>query len=175
MQEIYSENLKKILQNKKKLEKELSIKIKNKGKFFFIEGEPENEYLALKVFQAINLGFPIGVALELKNEETNLNIINIRNLTKRKNLKEIKARIIGTYGKTISNIENLSECAISLHDNQVGIIGDYEKINDAIIAIESLIKGAKQGNVYARLEKERKKRRLKPPEKIINELKNEKN
>jgi rRNA processing protein Krr1/Pno1 len=49
-----------------------------------------------------------------------------------------------------------------VHDNQVGIIGSAECIKEAVISLESLIRGSKQGNVYARLEKKKKERRLNP-------------
>ena len=70
MQEIYTEFLQKILKNKGRLEKELDVKITNKGKNIFIEGSAEDEYLALQVVEAINLGFSVDRALLLKEENT---------------------------------------------------------------------------------------------------------
>ena len=160
MQEIYIGNIKLVILNKKKLEKELNVKITNKGRNVFVEGTGENEYLALKVLEAINLEFSINRALLLKDENTILQTLNIKDLTKRKDLRSIKSRIIGTHGKTLKNLNHLTDCLISLTDNQVGIIGDAEYIDEAIIAIKCLIQGSKWGNVYARLEREKKKRRL---------------
>jgi len=119
MQEIYVENLPLILINKNKLEKELKIKISNKGKNIFIEGKPEDEYLALKILEAMNLDFSIERALLLKNENNLLHIINIKEKTKRNDLHHIKSRLIGTRGKTLKTLNQLSECAISLHDNKI--------------------------------------------------------
>ncbi len=110
--------------------------------------------------EAINLGFSAERALLLKNPEILLQIINIKNATKKHNLEAIRARIIGTRGKTLKTVNNLTNCLISLKDNQVGIIGDYEYIADAIQAMTSLVRGSKQGHVYGRLERERKKKRL---------------
>lgn len=162
MQSIYIESLGKVLKNKKKLEEELNIKILNKGRNIFIKGAPENEYIALKIIEAMELGFSAEEALLLKDEEIIFQIINIKSLTNRKDIKEVKARIIGTHGKTINNLRILSECEISLRGNRVGVIGNAESIKEAIIALRSLIQGSKQGNVYARLERESKKRRQKP-------------
>lgn len=170
-QEIITNNLKEVLNNKERLEKELKIKIINKGRTILIEGSPENEYLCLKILEAVNLGFSINKALLLKNEEVVFYIINIKDITKRKDLKQVRARLIGIEGKTKANIENLSDCLLSIHDNQVGIIGESGYIKEAIIGMKSLIQGSKQGNVYARLERKKKERRLKPEEIIKDEFK----
>lgn len=171
-QEIYVENLKKILLAKNRISRELSVKITIKGREVFIDGSGDSEYLALKVIEAIDLGFSIENALKLKDEEIIMNIINIKDLSKR-NTHDVKSRIIGREGRTIRNLSELSDCAIALNDNQVGIIGDSSCINEAIIAVESLIKGSKQANVYARLERDKKKRRLslETPIKYIRKIK----
>lgn len=160
MQEIYCENIKKLMQNKNKLEKQLSIKITNQGKNVFVSGQPENEYIALKVIEAIDLGFSVERALLLKNEDVCLQILSIKNITKKKNLEEIRARIIGTHGRTLKTLCNLSNCFIELYDNQIGIIGNTEDIEDAVQGITCLIQGSKQGNVYGKLERARKRRKV---------------
>jgi len=173
-QEIYAQNLKEILNNKNKIERELRVRITNQGRNVFIEGDAENEYLCLRMIEAINLGFSLEQALTLKNEETILHILNIRDVTRRKDLERIRARLIGSQGKTRENMENLSDCMISVHDNWVGIIGEVGCIDEAIISIKLIIQGSKQGNVYARLEKKKKERRLKPLETIKRQRPNKK-
>jgi len=175
MQEIYIENLLNVINYKKKLEKELGIVITNKGKNVFIEGPAENEFIALKVLEAINLDFSIDRALILKDENQILQTINLKDLTKR-DIHHVKSRLIGTHGKTLSTLNNLTDCAISLKDHTIGIIGDAELIDEAILAIKSIIQGSKLGNVYARLEREMKKKRENPIDKssIKNELKRKK-
>lgn len=170
-QEIYVEDIVKVLRNKHKIEQELGVKITNRGKNVFIEGFPENEYVCLKILEAINSGFSANRALLLKDEEMILHILKIKDVTKRKDLHHIKARVIGTYGKTLSTLTDLADCAISVKDSQIGIIGEVECIDEAIIALKSLIHGSKWGNVYARLERKKKERRLKPKEIIKNEFK----
>ena len=160
MQETHVENIGKVFNNKKKLEAELKIKIKNKGKLVFVNGKAEDEFIALKVMDAINLGFSIERALLLKNPEILIQTLNIKNITKKHNLEEIRARIIGTKGKTLKTVNNLTDCFISLKNNQIGIIGDYENIADAVQSITSLIRGSKQSHVYSRLERQKKKKRL---------------
>ncbi|MDP2926176.1 MAG: hypothetical protein Q8N99_07400 [Nanoarchaeota archaeon] len=173
MQEIYIEDIGRILKSKRRLEKELNVKLYNQGRLMFIEGKSEDEYLALKIIEAMNLGFSINKALLLKDVENIFQIINIKDITKRHDLERVRARIIGTHGKTIANLSKLSECELSLKENQVGIIGNSDRINESIISLESLIRGSKQGNVYTRLEKKGKERRNNPKFKtrIINDFK----
>ena len=160
MQEIYTEFIRKILQNKPRLEKQLSIKITNKGKNLFISGKPEHEFIALEVIQAINLGFSVTRALLLKDENANLQTLNIKSISNKHNLEEVRARIIGKQGRTLKTLNKLTNCVISLQDNQVGIIGDVDDMEDAVQAITSVIQGSKQGHVYGRLERQKKEKRL---------------
>jgi len=160
MQETYVDDIGRVIQNKKKLESELKIKITNKGKNVFISGKPEDEFIGLKAMEAINLGFSIERALFLKNPDILLQSLNIKEVTNKDNLEAIRARVIGTQGKTLRTLNKLTDCAISLKDNQIGIIGNCEDIKDTLQAMTSIVRGSKQGNVYARLEREKKQKRL---------------
>jgi ribosomal RNA assembly protein len=159
MQEIYLENIREIVRSKSKLEKELGIKVYNKGKNIFVKGSPEKEFTALQVMEAIKNGFSAERALKLKQENFMIQKIKIKSVTKRNDLSRIKARLIGTKGKTLRTLKNLTECDFAVNDNEIGIIGPIEEIEEAVQAVTSLIHGSKQGNVYSRLEKNRKKRR----------------
>jgi len=156
----YSESIRKIKQNKEKLEKALKVKLAFSGKNILIEsteGNAVEEYVAERAVEALELGFTSQQALLLKEEDFVLEKINIKDLTKRHDLERIRARIIGTKGKTKEIIQNLSDCLISLHGNTIGIIGRAEDIKKAITALTSIICGQKQGRVYSFLEKERTK------------------
>ncbi|MBT96940.1 MAG: KH domain-containing protein [Candidatus Pacearchaeota archaeon] len=153
MKTILSEKLPRILKNKKRLEERLNIKITNRGKEVSIEGKPENEYLAEKVIDAINFGFSLKTSMLIKEEDNIFEIINIKDYTKRKDLERIRARIIGTKGKTLKTLNELTKCHFELKDNHIGIIGDPEYIENAQNAIILIIKGSKQSNVYNFLEK----------------------
>jgi ribosomal RNA assembly protein len=163
VQEIYVENLKEVITNKKRIETELNIKLTNKGKNVFATGKADKEFIALEVLQAINLGFSAHSALELKNELIILQTLNIKDITKRNDLERVRARIIGTHGRTLKTLSNLTNCNLSLHDNQIGIIGPAEEMDDAIQSITSLVQGSKQGHVYGRLERHRKKKNQEEP------------
>lgn len=160
MQEIYVENIKEIIRSKNKLEKELKIKLTTKGKIVFVNGNAEHEYNAIEILKAINLGFSTESALRLLLDNINLQIVNIKDITKRNDLLRVRARIIGTQGRTLKTLNKLTKCTLSLHNNQIGIIGDAREIEDAIQSVTSLINGSKQGNVYGRLERQRKNKRI---------------
>ncbi len=153
MKKIISDKLPRVLKSKLRLEKELNVKISNRGKEVYISGEPEEEYIAEKVIDAINFGFLIEDALSIKNEEKLFEIINIKDHTTRKDINLIRGRIIGKQGKTKQTISNLTKCDLEINGHLVGIIGYAELIKNAQEAIISLVHGTKQTNVYAHLEK----------------------
>jgi len=157
MKTLVIDKIARIIKAKKKLESELNIKITNKGKEVSFEGTPEDEYLAEKVLDALNIGFPFSIAILIKEEDYLFEIINIKDHTKRHDLERIRARIIGTKGRTLATLTQLTKCFFEIKENEVGIIGDPEYIQNAQEAIISLIRGAKQANVYAGLEKNQPK------------------
>ncbi len=159
MRTILTENPRKIKKNKELLEKSLKVEIEIKGKKAEISGKELNEYVAERVLEAINLGFKIPDALLLTDEEFMFETINIKDLSK-KNPRRIRGRIIGTKRKTMDTLEELTNCKLVLKDNTVGIIGNAEDIESAMQALNSLIKGSKQSNVYKYLEKQRKNKKL---------------
>ena len=153
METIYCEKIPRIIKNKKRLEGRLRVKIKNRGKEVTIEGKPEDEYIAEKVIDALNFGFPFSIALLIRDEDNIFEILNIKDYTKRKDLERIRARIIGKGGKALKTMHQLTKCNFELKDNCVGIIGDPEHIKNAQEAIISMIRGRKHANVYSHLEK----------------------
>ena len=155
MKKIIIDKVPRIIKSKKKLEKNLNIEINIRGKEVTISGSPEDEYIAEKVIDAISFGFPISAAFLIKEEDFMFEIIPIKDYTKKHDFKRIRARIIGKKGKTLKTLSNLTECFFELKDNEVGIVGKPEYIKNAQVGIISLIRGAKQANVYSYLEKHR--------------------
>lgn len=153
METLIVDKLPRITKNRRKLEKKLEVTITNRGREVSIEGKPENEYVALKVVGALDFGFPFSVALLIKERDYMFEVISIKEHTKKKNLERIRGRIIGTKGKTLKTLSELTKCYFEIKDNKVGIVGDPEYVQNAQNGIISLIKGAKQSNVYSSLEK----------------------
>ena len=161
MKTAYSEKISRILKGKNALEKELNVKITINGKEISIQGETVDEYIAEKVITALNFGFPFRTAMLIKEEEDyEFEIISIKDFTRSKDLRRVRARIIGSGGKTLKTMSQLTKCHFELKDNEVGIIGEAVNIKNAQNSMISLIKGTKQANVYSYLEKHQ-------PEEII--------
>ena len=136
------------------LEKKLNIKITITGHKVSITSKNSlDEYSASIILDAINFGFSTDKALLIKEEEMLFRLINIKDFTRKKNLKEVRARIIGTKGKTLKTIEDIADCELLLKENTLGIIGSTKSVDIALTALKNLIKGTKQSNVYHYLEK----------------------
>jgi len=160
MKTLISEKIQRILKNKKRLEKILGVKIENRGKEVYIDGKPEDEYIAEKVIDALDFGFPFSTAISIKEEDFHFEILNIKNYTRRKDFVRIKARLIGKKGKTLKTLSELTKCNFELKGYDIGIIGSPECIKTTQEAIIYLIQGSKHANVYTFLEKNQIKSEL---------------
>ncbi len=155
MRKLLVEKIPRIIKAKKKLRKELGVKISNRGKEVYLEGSGEDEFFAEKVIEAIDFGFSISHALRIREEDLDFERLNIKDYTKSKNLERVRGRIIGKEGKALKVLSDLTDCFFEMKDNEVGIIGYPENIENAQKAIIQLAQGAKHGHVYAGLEKNR--------------------
>jgi rRNA processing protein Krr1/Pno1 len=68
-------------------------------------------------------------------------------------LESIRARVIGSEGKTLRTLNQLTDCYFEIKVNEVGIIGAPESMKAAHDALIMVVQGSKQANVYAFLEK----------------------
>lgn len=144
--------IKEVKKFKTKLENQLNARINIHDNNVIVDGSPLDEYDASRILEAINFGFSIHKALMLKNEDFTFKKIHIKSFTRR-NLRDIKARLIGKKGKTLRVISQLSDCDILIRENEVGIVGYVEDVNNTERAIINLIRGTKQSNIYRYLEK----------------------
>lgn len=153
METIHIENIKEVKRNIRELQEKLNIKIDIIGKKVNFSGDGLEEYEAMLVFEAIKFGFSVKNALLLLNPELDFRIMNIKDFSRKKNMKEVRGRVIGKQGKTLRTMENISGAEIILKENEIGVIGDAEQIEETITAIQNLVKGTKQSNVYRYMEK----------------------
>lgn len=153
MEELFLEKTSIIRRNLEELERILKVKIEVAGKTITISGDALDEYEASIVLEALSFGFVMKKALLIKNEEIQFIKIPIKSITKRKDLKTVRARVIGKEGKTKRTIEDISDCSLVINNNEVGVIGNAESINKAKTALQSLIRGSKESNVYNFLER----------------------
>ncbi|MEK6873698.1 MAG: KH domain-containing protein [Nanoarchaeota archaeon] len=152
MKKLYVSKVRKVSQNKNELEKNLDVKISISGRNISVDGKEVDEYFASRVIEALDYPFFPEDALLLKDENYMLEVLDIKDYTRRKDFGVIRGRIIGTNGRTLRVLRDLTGCEIVVENNNVAIIGKAEHILGAVQAVISLIQGSKQGNVYARLE-----------------------
>lgn len=159
MESYYLKNTKEIKKEKELLEKKLGVKICIKGKQITIEGPAVNEYEASIVMEALEFGFSARKSLVLLSDDMIFRRLHIRDFTRKKNLKEVKARIIGKEGKTKRTIESIADCEVKVVGNEMGIICNSSEIEEVTTAVTNLIRGTKASNVYGFLEKMNKERK----------------
>ena len=152
METVYLKKIGEVKKLKFQLEKKLDVKLKIVKGRVDIVGTAVDEYDAVRVFDAIGFGFSVRKALKLKEDDTIFKLVHIKEYTKR-NLRDVKARLIGTHGKTKKTISEISGCEVIIGESDVGIIGYAEDVESAEIAVINLIKGSKQANIYRYLER----------------------
>ncbi len=135
----------------KKIENSIKIKISFEENSVMIEGEGVELFQAKNIVKAIARGFSPEKAFRLLDEEETLEIIELTGFTDKK-MKVIKARLIGTKGKTRKLIENFSGCSVSVYGKTVCLIGNFEQMKIAREAIKMVIRGSKHSKVYGFLQ-----------------------
>jgi ribosomal RNA assembly protein len=125
----------------------------------------EDPFIAMRaaeIVKAIGRGFSPEHAFALLRDDFYFNLMNITEYVGKKptHVRRIRARLIGTEGKTRRLIEELSECYITVYGNTVGIIGDDWGSDVARRAIDMVLSGSEHRSVYGFLEKMRRAKRM---------------
>jgi len=161
MRNIIVDNMKKIKRAIPSIENKVNVKIgfgKNKVS---VKGAELNEFLVENIIRAIDFGFDIDDALLLLNTEFVLEFIEVKEHTRRKNLKDVRSRIIGRDGRAKRTIEKLTESAIVINGNNIGVIVDAEHLSTTIQGIEKSNRGFKTRKCIWILRKTKYKNRKK--------------
>ncbi len=118
--------------------------------------DPLGAWRARDTIKAIGRGFVKKTAFRLLEEEAVLVIIELKEYTgKKKNAMErIKARVIGTEGKSKSRIAEMTDTDIVVYGKTVSIIGKLEKAELAARGINMLCEGAMHNTVFRMLQRE---------------------
>ncbi len=113
---------------------------------------------ARDIVKAMACGFSPDRAMRLAGEDMYLEVFDIRDFAgkDRKHVSRVKARIIGTNGKTRTTIEDFSGAEISIYGNTIAIIGDMLSMDAARGAVEMLLEGSEHSAVYRFLEGKRR-------------------
>ena len=143
------------MHNIKQLEKKLKAKIEisKQGEIRISTRDHFQEYLIETIIEAVALGFEFSTAIQLENIDYEFKKLNVKNYAKAQNQERAKARLIGPQGRTKATIEELSECEIILTNHTVAIIGQSNNVETAAKAIEALLRGSRQANIFSYLEK----------------------
>ncbi|MFO7619334.1 MAG: KH domain-containing protein [Thermoplasmata archaeon] len=113
---------------------------------------------ARDIVKAIARGFSPERAMKLVSEDMFLEVIDIRDFAgkDRKHIARVRARLIGTDGKTRNTIEEFSGAELSIYGNTVAIIADLLSMDAAKRAVEMLLEGSEHSAVYRFLENKRR-------------------
>ncbi|MBI5635414.1 RNA-processing protein [Candidatus Micrarchaeota archaeon] len=155
----------------KKTAKTLSTELKVKTEFqkdgqnfiASIAGEGGSEWIAEQILKAVNCGFDEKTALKLLSDEFFLDFVDLNASLwgKKKAIERYSARIIGSQGKVRKTLEELTGARISVSEESVAIIGDFDEIDAAKEAIHRILEGRTHETVYAFLERLKQKREAK--------------
>ena len=142
---------------RRRIEEELGVRLRIDSRSGDVEiflrnegGDISKLYQALNVVRAIGRGFSPERAFRLFDEDTLLDIIDLREYVgKSENaLKRVKGRIIGREGKTRRLIEELTGVYVSVYGHTVSLIGNFDQLLVAREAVTKLIKGSQHKTVY---------------------------
>lgn len=123
-----------------------------------ISGEPVEEFIGKDVVKAIGRGFDPAVALRLLSDEYGLRIIDLRDYENSpKAIQRIMGRVIGEKGRTKEIIKEEVDADVACYGHTIAVISKLETLDYALEAIFKLIEGSPHANVYAYLEKCRRK------------------
>jgi ribosomal RNA assembly protein len=105
---------------------------------------------------AIGRGFSEERALRLLKEDIYFEVFDIKDFAHSRNrLAQVKARLIGTRGKTRRIVEELTSVDMSVYGHTVALIGEAFHLAIAREAVEMLLRGSEHHTVYRFLERKR--------------------
>jgi len=110
------------------------------------------------VIKAIGRGFTPEKSLSLLEDEMYYEELDIRDFAGKsaRRVQDVRARVIGSQGKTRRLVEELTDCHLSIKGNTVGMIGDLEGLKIAHKAVTMLLQGSEHSTVYSFLERKQK-------------------
>lgn len=144
----------------------VTLEIDSKDGSVVVHGEEAKDpFLAMRaaeIVKAIGRGFSPEHAFSLLRDDYYFSLMTITDYTGKKpnHVRRVRARLIGTEGKTRRLIEDLSEAYLSVYGNTVAIIGDEWGSDVARRAVDMVLSGSEHRSVYGFLEKMRRAKKL---------------
>lgn len=147
---------------KKRLEEQTGTRVdvdSQTGEVTIDESGAQDPVLALKardVVQAIGRGFSEARAFRLLDEDVYLEVLDIKDFARTPaRVEQIRARVIGTRGKTRRLIEELTGVDVSVLGHTVSLVGPTFEMAIAREAVIMLLRGSEHATVYRFLERKR--------------------
>lgn len=129
------------------------------GEVTIYESVAKDPVMALKardIVQAIGRGFSEERAFRLLDDDVYLEVLDIKDFARSKaRLEQVRARLIGTRGKTRRLIEELTSVDMSVFGHTVSLLGPTFEMAIAREAVVMLLRGSEHATVYRFLERKR--------------------
>jgi len=119
--------------------------------------DPSMAIVVSNIVTAIGRGFAPSKAIKLLENDCYLAVLDIRDYVGKKieHVERMRARVIGTHGKTREVFEELTGADISIYGNTVSIIGTSVALDIARRGMDMLLSGSEHAAVYHFLEGKR--------------------
>ncbi len=154
-------------ETKQDLEERTKVKLEvdSDGEVTIDETSTDDPLMPLKVMdivKAVGRGFAPQKALRLLDDDEYLEVIELGDFVGKKSvqLDRVRARLIGSQGKTRRIIEDLTGAYMSVYGSTVSIIGNSVQLPIAKKAVEMLLRGSEHSTVYRYLERSRAELRI---------------
>jgi len=154
-------------ETKKKIEEltKTAIKVDSDGEVRIYNRGSDDPVMMLKVtdlVRAIGRGFSPERAMRLLEDDEYFEIIDIRDYVGKKanHVVRVRARVIGSKGRTRSLIEELTGAYVSVYGTTVAIIANSVQMPIARTAIDMLLRGSEHSTVYRYMERQRPRLRI---------------
>ncbi len=143
----------------------VKLEVDSDGEVTIDETSTDDPLMPLKVMdivKAVGRGFAPQKALRLLDDDEYLEVIELGDFVGKKNvqLDRVRARLIGSQGKTRRIIEDLTGAYMSVYGSTVSIIGNSVQLPIAKKAVEMLLRGSEHSTVYRYLERSRAELRI---------------
>jgi ribosomal RNA assembly protein len=119
--------------------------------------DPSMAIVVSNIVTAIGRGFSPSKAIKLLENDCYLAVLDIRDYVGKKveHVERMRARVIGTHGKTREVFEELTGADVSIYGNTVSIIGSSVQLDIARRGMDMLLSGSEHAAVYHFLEGKR--------------------
>ena len=154
-------------ETKRRIEKATEVKLlidSDSGEVTIDESAARDKFLAIKVRDlvlAIGRGFSEERAFRLLGDDSYFVVLDIKDHARTpERIAQVRARVIGTRGKTRRIIEELTGADLSIYGHTVSLIADDFQLPIVQEAVEMLLRGSEHKTVYRFLERKRGELRI---------------